>query len=193
MSFLLRYEGTYTDKYRQTWEIQEGRLVRAYYRLSALKRWLLAGRKWLHPGFSRHWLGIKLVMNHDRRHQGYEVPKGYGMAWRMYERDASVFMLVPLNWLARRLRHYYLTIRFPEPDQWEDRCLEAMRKHDEERLLNYGPMQISVRVDAEDLASTAFGRIAEQPISMDAMRQCGAAISHVGRVPLQEEDTDDTE
>ena len=42
-----------------------------------------------------------------RLHQGYRIPRGWGIAWFQYDRDIAVVMPLPLNWIAGWTRNAY--------------------------------------------------------------------------------------
>lgn len=60
------------------------------------------GRPWW--GWLRDWRGWRLVVDYLTIREGDELPPGYGLAWRCWDRDALVVMPVPLNVLAGGVR-----------------------------------------------------------------------------------------
>lgn len=56
-------------------------------------------------------------------HEGFELPRGYGVAWRCYDRYASVCYPVPFNLVARWLRDLYVWARCIARPSYSDRVL----------------------------------------------------------------------
>jgi hypothetical protein len=42
------------------------------------------------------------------------IPRGYGVAYRAWDRDGAVCYPIPLNWLVRWARGAMIWLRFPE-------------------------------------------------------------------------------
>jgi hypothetical protein len=51
--------------------------------------------------------------------EGEIIPHGYGIAWRQWDRNATVVMPIPFNRLAALLRSAYHWLRFMDPTRWE--------------------------------------------------------------------------
>ena len=63
-----------------------------------------------------------------KRHLYAEVASGglipsrlLGLAYYVYDRDAAVYLVMPLNQIVRWARSLYWFIRFPDPSAWDNR------------------------------------------------------------------------
>ena len=52
-------------------------------------------------------------------HNGEEIPRGLGYAYRCWTRDAAVYMPIPFNLACRLVRAIYMRMRFPTWDTKE--------------------------------------------------------------------------
>lgn len=65
------------------------------------------------PGWGiMKWRGWRVVMDNFLVHEGELLPRGYGVAWREYDRDCSVVMPIPLNLIAGSLRRLWHWLRW---------------------------------------------------------------------------------
>ena len=42
--------------------------------------------------------------------EGELVPRGYGLAWQRYDMDMSVYLPIPINIIASKMREYYFRL-----------------------------------------------------------------------------------
>ena len=57
---------------------------------------------------------------------GERPPAWMGFAWMAYDRDCTVYMPIPLNWIARWARGAWLFLRYPNPSEWDMRFGNAL-------------------------------------------------------------------
>ena len=55
---------------------------------------------------------MKIKISGLKVFEGERFPKGYGLAWRLYDEMAIVAYPIPLNFLARWFREVYLFLKF---------------------------------------------------------------------------------
>lgn len=76
------------------------------------------------------------------------IPDGYGLAWRLWDRDAVVCMPIPLNFIAGAVRGVYHWIRggfFHRA--WSPRWSEAIRYGESRGAASeYGPTSLPARL-----------------------------------------------
>lgn len=53
------------------------------------------------------------------------IPRWYGIAWRRYDANYTVCYPVPLNWIFRIARAFWITIKCPRP--WQTELLECYK------------------------------------------------------------------
>lgn len=52
--------------------------------------------------------------------EGERFPRGYGLAWRCWDRREAGTLPVPLNLVARFLRKVWISVRCPDLSPWEE-------------------------------------------------------------------------
>ena len=55
--------------------------------------------------------------------------KWLGLAWRRYDRDTGIYVVMPLNRLLRLAVNWWYWLRFPAPSEWDKRALALAARH----------------------------------------------------------------
>ena len=91
----------------------------------------IAKLKWQRqPGWGiMKWRGWRVVMDNMLVRHGERLPRGYGVAWREFDRDCSVVMPIPINVLASWVRRAWHWFRHGvKPSVYDSAVIEAYHK-----------------------------------------------------------------